>query len=272
MGSKSKKHDKSVAEPSPSVALVEQDQIAQLEAKLAALKAQPSLALVAAAGRSERKLDLGCGLTPKEGYEGVDIRGNEKAKHIVDLFKFPWPFEDNSVDEIHASHLLEHVPAREVEERDLSGCTKDGLVRTPNLADRDYLGADMLFAFMDECYRILKPDAWMRVIVPSGRSNRAFWDPTHRRFFMQETFLYFAADWRKMNGLHHYRIACNFAVECTHSLPGEESLRSAESQAMRFQHYWNVTVDWMAKLKKLPPSDPSAPPVVPNVSMDGAPK
>jgi hypothetical protein len=235
--------------------------------------------LVEAAPRAvECKLDLGCGLNPKEGFEGVDIRGNEKAKHRVDLFKFPWPFEDRSVDEIHASHLLEHVPAREVEERDLATHGTSWSQSNPDggsvmrLRRERFIGQDMLFAFMDECYRILKPDCWMHIIVPSGRSNRAFWDPTHRRFFMQETFLYFAADWRKMNGLQHYRLGCNFGVDVSHSLPQEEALRSAEAQAMRFHNYWNVTVDWMAKLKKLPPSDPNTPPVIPTATMQGAPK
>jgi hypothetical protein len=208
------------------------------------------LALVEAAPRSELRLDLGCGLNPKEGFEGVDLYG-DKAKHKADLFKFPWPFKDNSVDEIHASHLLEHVPAREVEERDLSSPLARN-ISTGARPGEHYLGADMLFAFMDECYRILKLDGWMHVIVPSGRSNRAFWDPTHRRFFMQETFLYFNADWRKLNSLQHYRIGCHFGVDVTHSLPQEETLRSPEAQAQRFNNYWNVTVDWMAKLKKLP--------------------
>ena len=76
--------------------------------------------LVEAASPSLIKLDLGCGLNPREGFEGVDLYG-EKAKHKVDLFKFPWPFKDASVDEIHASHFLEPIPAREVEERDLVG-------------------------------------------------------------------------------------------------------------------------------------------------------
>jgi predicted SAM-dependent methyltransferase len=210
-----------------------------------------SLTLVEAAPRSEVKLDLGCGLVPKEGFEGVDIRGG-KAKHVADLFKFPWPFKDSSVDEIHASHLLEHVPAREVEERDFA----PGYSHLHSYAQQ-FLGQDMLFAFMDECYRILKPDCWMHVVVPSGRSNRAFWDPTHRRFFMQETFLYFAHDWRKMNGLDHYRVKCNFGVDVGHSMPQEESLRSAEAQAQRFHNFWNVTTDWIAKLKKLPLTSPA---------------
>jgi hypothetical protein len=69
---------------------------------------------------------------------------------------------------------------------------------------------------------------------------------------MQETFLYFARDWRKQNGLEHYRINCNFGVDVGHSLPQEEGLRSAEAQAQRFMTCWNVTVDWIARLKKLP--------------------
>jgi hypothetical protein len=208
------------------------------------VSSSPGPTLVESQPRKTLKLDLGCGQNPKEGFEGVDLYGG-KAKHIFNLFTFPWPFESDSVDELHASHFLEHIPAREVENRDLvPGILVTDIAR--------FLGQDMLFAFMDECYRIMKVDAWMQVIVPSGRSNRAFWDPTHRRFFMQETFLYFSAEWRKLNSLDHYRAKCNFGVDITHSLPQEETLRSAEAQAQRFQNYWNVTVDWIAKLKKLP--------------------
>ncbi len=214
----------------------------KLGQSLAEKTAKP--ALIEAPSTLSLRLDLGCGLNPKEGFEGVDIRG-DKTKHRVDLFKFPWPFQDNTVEEIHASHLLEHVPAREIEERDLAhevDVSSDTAAR--------FLGQDMLFAFMDECWRIMKMDAWMNVVVPSGRSNRAWWDPTHRRFFMQETFLYFARDWRKMNGLDHYRVNCNFGVDVGHSMPQEETLRSAEVQQDRVLHMWNVTVDWIAKLKK----------------------
>jgi hypothetical protein len=199
--------------------------------------------LVEAPAPSSLKLDLGCGQNPREGFDGVDIHG-DKAKHRVNLFTFPWPFADESVEEIFASHLLEHVPAREVEARDMH--------ETISAKAQAFLGQDMLFAFMDECYRILKPDCWMTVVVPSGRSNRAFWDPTHRRFFMQETFLYFAKEWRKINALDHYRVRCNFGVDVGQTIPQEEGLRSPEAQAMRFMHYWNVTIDWVAKLKKLP--------------------
>lgn len=210
------------------------------------------LKLALAGSSMELKLDLGCGQNVREGFEGVDLYG-EKAKHKVDLFKFPWPFKDESVDELHASHFLEHIPAREVEGRDLlmpSGKRPETSADFPGV---HYLGADMLFAFMDECYRILKPNGYMQIIVPSGRSARAFQDPTHRRFFMQETFIYFAEPWRVANGLDHYRVKANFHPEIGHSMPTEESLQSAEAQAYRALHYWNTTVDWIAKLRKLPP-------------------
>ena len=214
--------------------------------------------LVEAASATSIKFDLGCGTNPREGFDGVDIRGG-KAKHVVDLFKFPWPFANDSVDEINCSHLLEHIPAREVDERDLvrtSGMPMNGhgphakMIDGVWYDDARYLGADMLFAFMDECWRILKVGAWMHVVVPSGRSDRAFWDPTHRRFLMQATFLYFAQGWRIVNGLEHYRVSCNFGVDVGHSQPAEEGLRAAEVQADRLLHYWNVTVDWIAKMQK----------------------
>jgi len=217
--------------------------------KKTGVKTVATPALVEASPRSLLNLDLGCGQNPREGFEGVDLYG-DKAKHKVDLFKFPWPFADNSVDEINSSHFLEHIPAREVEGRDL--------VFPQGAADRTnverFLGQDMLFAFMDECYRIMKVDAWMNVVVPSGRSSRAFWDPTHRRFFQQETFLYFNAEWRKLNSLDHYRANSNFAVECSWSCPNEEMLRAEPVRAERFNTLWNVTVDWIVKMKKLSPN------------------
>ena len=108
----------------------------------------------------------------------------------------------------------------------------------------------MLFAFMDECWRIMKVGAWMNVVVPSGRSDRAFWDPTHRRFLMQVTFLYFAEGWRIINGLEHYRVSCNFGADVGHTQPQEEGLRAPEVQAERLRTLWNVTADWIAKMQK----------------------
>lgn len=192
------------------------------------------------------RLDLGCGNTPRDGFEGVDIAG-DKAKHKVDLFRFPWPWEDNSVEEIHASHFLEHIPAREVEDRDYNGC---GVAFAGKEHNR-FLGQDMLFAFMDEAWRVLKPGGFMHVIVPHLRSDRAFQDPTHRRFFCEATFFYFWAEWRKLN-VPQYPVRCNFeALGINSTIPHEIGLRTPEVQGELIRTRWNVAIDLVAKLKAI---------------------
>lgn len=197
------------------------------------------------------KLDLACGQTPKEGFEGVDLYAPE-AKHKVDLWKFPLPWADNSVDEIWCSHFVEHLPAREVEERDLARDPRDEgpegwWYRNPEAA-WGMVGQDFLFAFFDECWRILKPGGVMTVVVPNARSSRAFQDPTHRRFIVAETFGYLLKEWRQLNKLDHYRVRCDFASNVVPIIPGEMALLHPEAQARRFNENWNTVLDWQATL------------------------
>lgn len=53
------------------------------------------------------KLNVGCGDKKMDGYVNVDICGTPDV--CCDLSVFPWPFENDSADEIFASHFLEHV-------------------------------------------------------------------------------------------------------------------------------------------------------------------
>jgi len=170
------------------------------------------------------KLDLGAGQNPREGFEGVDLNAPNPA-HRVDLFSYPLPWADSSVDELHCSHFVEHLPA----------------TTTPD-------GRDYLLAFFDECWRILKPGGVMTVIVPNARSNRAFQDPTHRRFIVAESFLYLSADWRASQKLDHYRVSCNFSANVVPIIPTELSLLHPEAQARRFNESWNTILDWQATL------------------------
>lgn len=187
------------------------------------------------------KLDLGAGQNPREGFEGVDLC--EGSKHRVNLFRFPWPFDTSSVDEIHTSHFLEHVPMEQVDD--------SGLPVNPGE------GQDLLFKLMDECYRILKPNGVITIIVPNARSNRGFQDPTHRRFFVAETFLYFFKEWRAVNKLDHYNVKCNFGSvgdgqpDVAPIIPIEANAWAPEVQQRRFTGEWNVIMDWMARLKAL---------------------
>lgn len=54
------------------------------------------------------KLNLGSGKNLKEGYINVDLFV-EDAEVQHDLNEYPYPFEDNSVDFILASHIVEHL-------------------------------------------------------------------------------------------------------------------------------------------------------------------
>ena len=79
------------------------------------------------------KLNLGCGHKKLPGFVNVDLAGSDQD---VDLSVFPWPWEDGAVDEIVASHILEHF-------------SKEG-GRT----------------FIEECYRVLNGDGILHIAVP----------------------------------------------------------------------------------------------------------
>lgn len=196
------------------------------------------------------RLDLGCGGNPQEGFEGVDLLA-PNARHKVDLFKFPFPWADDSVDELHCSHFVEHLPARDVELRDLNvtrPSSDDSISRSDSMIVHRFVGQDFLFAFFDECWRVLKTGAPMKVIVPSGRSDRAYQDPTHRRFIVAETFGYLNKEVREQMGLGHYRVRCNFASNVVPTVDSAFHLRHIEVQARMFRETYNVIHDWHATL------------------------
>ena len=60
------------------------------------------------------RLNLGCGKDLRAGYINVDdgsTWNDNLPPNVViwDLNKFPWPFDDNSADEILMWHVLEHL-------------------------------------------------------------------------------------------------------------------------------------------------------------------
>lgn len=187
--------------------------------------------------RGELKLDLGCGDTPREGFEGVDLYG--EPAHRVDLMRFPWPWDDGAVDELYSAHFVEHLPMVYVGE--------DGEHHVMPGEGR----VDLLIRFFNECWRVLKPGGAMTVITPSLRSSRAFQDPTHRRFIAGETYYYLSAEWRKANKLDHYLGAtCNFGFQVVPTIAAGLGLelRAPEVQGYKINHEWNTTFDFHARL------------------------
>ncbi len=102
---------------------------------------------------------------------------------------------------------------------------------------------------MDECYRILVPGGWMDIVVPNARHNRGYQDPTHRRFFVQETFYYFNKEFRDINKLDHYGVTCDFGLNVNPIVDQALTLRHPEAATRMIQHEWNRVLDWQARLQ-----------------------
>lgn len=60
------------------------------------------------------KIDLGSGFSPKDGYFNLDVRKVPKVNILAEARKLP--FRDNSIDELRASHIIEHFSYVEIRE------------------------------------------------------------------------------------------------------------------------------------------------------------
>jgi hypothetical protein len=198
------------------------------------------------------RLDLGCGQSPQEGYTGVDLWAPD-ADIKMDLLKFPWPWADDSVDEIFSSHFIEHIPMEYVDSRHLVYEKKElrGYGTYQFIPHRSpHEGKDLFFAFFDEVWRVLKkgddpnkPAGIAHIHCPCARSNRGFQDPTHRRYIVEETFLYLWRDWRVQCKLDHYRVDCNFVHEYRQIIKKGLLRLSPEARQERCQSQWNAVAD-----------------------------
>ena len=100
---------------------------------------------------SRLKINVGCGTDHKPGYIGVDRENwDGNIKVILDIEKESLPFEDETVDEVYCSHVLEHV-------------------------DRPEL-------LISEFYRILKPGALLNIIVPHYSHPNSH-QPMHKNYW-----------------------------------------------------------------------------------------
>ena len=173
---------------------------------------------------SIKKLDLACGNNKYDGFTGVDIvKEGTQADIIHDLNKYPWPFEDNSVDEIMCSHYIEHT--------------------------------ENLIKFMEEIYRILKVNSNLHIAAPYYSSIRCWQDPTHVRAISEKTFSYFNRDWRIKFNLNHYPIKANFdfihTLIINPDIQKEWDLKTEEKTQYMIKHYINIVDDIHVKLTKI---------------------
>lgn len=185
------------------------------------------------------KLDIGCGKNPKEGFTGVDAI-NFGQKHVFDVadphlrykgifhrrymegvYK-PWPWKDNSVDEVHSSHFLEHLvwPER--------------------------------IHFFNELYRVMKSGATATIITPNWSHECHYGDPTHQAPLSQWYRLYLCKEWRSTQA-PHAPYTCDFPLSlqtCIGTLEPHIQTRSPEVQQEFCRSQINATRDLIVTFKK----------------------
>lgn len=175
------------------------------------------------------KLNLGSGNDKREGYTNVDNSLLFGPDEVVDL-NSAWPWPDNSIDEVVARHVLEHLRLRPTD-------------------------------VMRNIYRVLKPGAKAIVTVPHPRSDAYLNDPTHCMPYMPGTFEFFSEDinrhWMTMkwpNTPLALMLGVNFKIEnITVVLTppwsqkvGTDAVKAAEAVAM----YNNVCSEFTVTLSK----------------------
>lgn len=176
------------------------------------------------------RIDIGCGKNKREGFLGVDILDFEGVDIVMDAGKDKWPFEDGSVDEVHASHFVEHLlPAERIH-------------------------------FVNELQRVLKDpvyengrivNGFATMIVPHWASQRAYGDLTHTWPPVSEFWFYYLdKDWRAVNAPHNLDYKCHLQVTWGYALHPEINNRNIEYQQNAMKFWKEACSDIIAQISK----------------------
>jgi SAM-dependent methyltransferase len=174
-------------------------------------------------GADTTRLHLGCGRSILPGWVNVDAVAGPDVDVVHDLDACadrPLPFDDDSVDELLGSHLLEHL-------------------HHP-------------LPFMQELHRVARAGATAWFHVPYGSSDDAFEDPTHVRQYFVNSWIYFGqpAYWRADYGYRgDWRIVCIELAVARDRYEGVEPQAIFED-VMRAR---NVVIEMRAQLTAVKP-------------------
>lgn len=122
-------------------------------------------------------VDIGCGANKSgKDFFGIDYRKLPGVDLVQDLEKFPWKVPSESFNTAISNHVVEHInPSHGI-----------------------------FISFMNEAWRILKPEGEFIIGCPYATSTGMFRDPTHVNFINEETWSYFDPDDNYYHGdLYH---------------------------------------------------------------------
>jgi predicted SAM-dependent methyltransferase len=108
-------------------------------------------------------LNFGCGKDIRPEYLNVDIIKMPGVDKVVDFNKFPYPFKDNTFEEVIIVHVLEHL--------------------------------DNFIKVMQDLHRVCRGGAIIKIWGPYFHHHTAYQDPTHKHFFTLGTFDYFSSNY-----------------------------------------------------------------------------
>lgn len=166
------------------------------------------------------KIDIGCGKNKQLGFKGVDSLDFEGVDIVLDVRQTPWPWEDESVDEVHSSHFVEH------------------------LTNNERIG------FWNELHRVLKKGGQARIITPHWSNACAYGDPTHQWPPMSEWAVYYLnKDWRDSNA-PHAPLTCDFDFVIGGSWDPWLETRNQETKMFSMSKYINSYRDLIITLTK----------------------
>lgn len=178
---------------------------------------KPALSLVSKtspclpADGSPLRLHLGCGLTRHEGWLNCDYIDTDYADCVFDVQK-PWPFPDNSVHEIYASHMLEH------------------------LRDHD--------TFFNEAWRVLHPNGTLMVRLPHGHHRAAWWDVEHIRPWFPESFAYLQPGYGEaIRNPQHIARTAFFGIEAI-----DQRVDGCYARILRWKLGRKLMIPWLGSL------------------------